>query len=172
MKKIKLSVLFEVKYGHSYELINMVEEKNGIPFISRSAEANGVTARVVQSEGLPTPAGCLTVALGGSSVLSTFLQPEPCYEGRDVAILTPKTLMTDSEKIWYARAIRENQFRFNYGRQANRELPNLVLPEAPDWAKSMPIPDYTAKAKPEIRESVHVNRWKFFKITDVATITN
>lgn len=134
--------LFEVRYGHNYELCHLEQDANGIPFVSRTSRNNGVSARVKHTGEPPTPAGSLTVALGGS-VLSTFLQPEPCYEGYHVAVLTPKQPMTDEEKLWYACAIRANRFRFCYGRQANRELPSLRLPPPPEWTEEMNIPDYS-----------------------------
>ncbi len=134
--------LFDVKYGHNYELCHLEEDPNGIPFVSRTSANNGVSARVKHTGEAPTPAGALTVALGGS-VLSTFLQPVPCYEGRDVATLIPKHPMTDEEKLWYACAIRANRYRYSYGRQANRELPRIVLPPPPAWVRTRRIPDFS-----------------------------
>lgn len=129
-----VSDLFNVSYGPSLELVRLQRDPNGINFVSRTSRNNGVSARVAFIEGLePDPAGTLSVALGGS-VLETFLQPEPWYSGRDIAVLTPLREMKVAELLWWASCIRANRYRFNYGRQANRSLASLSLPdEVPGW---------------------------------------
>lgn len=139
--------LFDVSYGHSLELnrLKRARSPQGVNFVSRTSKNNGVSARVAQIDGMqPGVAETLTVALGGS-VLETFIQPEPYYCGRDVAILTPKNLeMTLNEKLWWALCIRANQYRYNFGRQANRTLKELELPDAPtEWVSTISIPDLT-----------------------------
>jgi len=65
------------------------------------------------------------------------LQPEPFYSGRDLFYLRPKAQMTVEQKLFFCMCIRANKFRFNYGRQANKTLRDLVIPdlgEVPDWA--------------------------------------
>ena len=76
---------------------------------------------------MPLPAGCLTVALGGT-VLETFVQDEPFYTAYHVAVLTPKYAMSLADKLHFAGAIRLHKFRYNYARQANRTVRDLVLP--------------------------------------------
>lgn len=122
--------LFEIRSGSNYELNHMIPDQNGIAFVSRTKRNNGISGRVAHTGEEPAPAGCLTVALGGS-VLETFYQEEPTYQGWHVAVLIPRTKMTFDEKMWYATAIRQHQFRFNYGRQANRQLPDLQIPKFP-----------------------------------------
>ncbi|QSM92978.1 restriction endonuclease subunit S [Mycobacteroides abscessus subsp. abscessus] len=144
-----LGDLFEVSYGQSLELnrLEQVEEPEGVNFISRTAKNNGVSARVVVPNGVePSPAGVLTVALGGS-VLSTFLQSEPFVCGRDVAVLTPKQDMTTQEKLWWAMCINANAFRYTFGRQANRTLRSLELPDT--------VPAWVWKTTPESVIEVH-----------------
>lgn len=125
-----ISELFAIQYGNSYELNHLRLDTKGIAFVSRRSRNNGISRRVARTGDEPTPAGCITVALGGS-VLEAFLQNEPTYQGRDIAILTPINQMTENEKLWYVTAIRQHQFRFSFGRQANRQLPNLEVPECP-----------------------------------------
>jgi hypothetical protein len=122
--------LFIIKNGNSYELNHLKKDEKGIAFISRTSRNNGISGHVARTRDEPTPAGCITVALGGS-VLETFLQNEPTYQGWHIAILTPINKMTENEKLWYVAAIRQHQFRFSFGRQANRQLPKLLIPECP-----------------------------------------
>lgn len=146
----RLDDLFILRYGHSLEL-NVLEQVNapgGVNFVSRAMGNNGVTARVdvnVQ----PAAAGEISVALGGNGVLSTFVQPEPFVCGRDVMILTAKDpSMSTVEKLWWARCIWENRYRFSYGRQANRTLGALQIPDVPpDWISDTSMPSMKGLAK-------------------------
>lgn len=128
--------LFDVKYGHSLELNRLKPDKNGVNFVSRTQKNNGVSGKVKPIPDLePAAPQTLSVALGGS-VLETFIQPEPYYCGRDVAVLTPKRKMSESEMLWWALCIKSNRYRFNYGRQANRTLKDLPVPsEIPQWVE-------------------------------------
>lgn len=128
-----LGDIFDIRYGQSLELnrLTRAHRPDGVNFVSRTDKSNGVSARVHLPDGVtPAYAGELSVALGGSP-LATFLQLEQFVCGRDVAILTAKAPMTDAVKLWYAMCIKRNRHRFSYGRQANRTLATLVMPERP-----------------------------------------
>jgi len=135
-KRVKLSKLFDVDYGHSLELNSLVKCDDGINFVSRTSENNGVSARVKLIDGLaPTEAGVLTVA-GSGSVLETFLQTEPFYSGYHLFCLRPKEQMSLEQKLFYCICIRANKYRYNYGRQANKTLSDLLIPDIsqiPAW---------------------------------------
>lgn len=140
--KYTISELFEVRYGINIDL-NKCEEtdeadQEAVNYVSRTSENNGVTARVKLIEGKePQVAGLITCA-GGGSVLSTFLQEEPFYSGRDLYLLIPKYSMSRRAKLFIITVIEANKYRYNYGRQANITLPNLELNlptkgSCPDW---------------------------------------
>ena len=135
----KVSELFDVIYGVNLELNSMKKSVNGINFVSRTAKNNGVSAKVQPIKDIsPIPAGTISVA-GGGSVMASFLQPAPYYSGRDVYYLLPKYPMTENVKLFYCKCLQENKYRYNYGRQANKTLKNLFIPdqsEVPDWVKS------------------------------------
>lgn len=147
----RLDALFDLRYGQSLELntLNQVRPPDGVNFVSRAMRNNGVTARVITNV-IPASAGEMSVALGGNGVLSTFVQPEPFVCGRDVMILKAKNpAMTTVEKLWWARCIWENRFRFSYGRQANRTLGSLPVPDAPpDWVAECTVPAHDGLARP------------------------
>jgi len=47
--------------------------------------------------------------------------------------------MSVEQKLFFCACIRANKFRFNYGRQANKTLRELIIPditEVPDWVDS------------------------------------
>ena len=141
---MKVSDLFDVKYGVNLELSSCEKldwkDDRGINFVARTSINNGVVAKVAKIDGIePQAAGTLSCAAGGS-VLSTFLQTRPYYSGRDLYVLTPKREMSLNEKLYWCMAIRANAYRFNYGRQANKTLKNIILPDiVPDWVKEVKI---------------------------------
>jgi hypothetical protein len=129
---VKVSDLFDVVYGVNLELVNLTQCKstdvNSIPFVSRTENNNGVSAFVEQEIDIElNPRHTLSVA-GGGSVLSTFYQPLPYYSGRDVYILMPKYKMEVVEMLFYAIYIKSNRYKYNYGRQANKTLKDILLP--------------------------------------------
>lgn len=132
----KVCDLFDVQYGTNLELLRLNKNPYGVNFVSRTAKSNGVTSKVdTLIDVPPTPGGVLSVAAGGS-VLETFVQFEPFYTGRDMYVLRPKTPMTDEELMFYASCLRANQWRYSYGRQANRTLKYLKIPtlsSIPEW---------------------------------------
>ena len=146
----RLDSLFDLRYGHSLELtaLEQAAAPAGVNFVARAMGNNGVTARVdaqVARFGAP---GEITVALSGNGVLSSFLQPERFVTGFHVMILTAKDpAMTDVEKLWWCRCIWENRHRYSYGRQANRTLAELMVPDAPPaWVKRMKVPTHDGLA--------------------------
>jgi len=150
---VLVSELFEVTYGHSLELNRLTplsSENGGVAFVSRTASNNGISAYVAPINGVaPTPAGLLTCALGGS-VLSTFLQEEPFYSGRDVALLKPIFPMSKPQLLFYCCCIAENRYRYSYGRQANRTLKSISVPALDD------IPDYVCQTDLSRYEGCHL----------------
>lgn len=139
----RLDEIFNLRYGHSLELnrLQQVEPPDGVNFVSRAMRNNGVTARVL-TPAPPANAGEISVALGGNGVLSAFVQPEDFVCGRDVMILTAKhSGMSLAEKLWWCRCIWENRHRYSYGRQANRTLGALEMPNTPPaWVLQASVP--------------------------------
>lgn len=173
----RLDELFELRYGHSLELnaLQQVHAPEGVNFVSRAMGNNGVTARV-KVDVTPARAGELSVALGGNGVLSTFVQPEPFVCGRDVMILSAKNpAMTTVEKLWWARCIWENRYRFSYGRQANRTLGSLEVPaKVPDWVHETPLPTHDGLARaaspPVALTDPTSDSWAEFRLDSLFTI--
>lgn len=182
-----VSELFTLKYGHSLELnrLDQSDAKDAVNFVSRTARNNGVSARIRPIPDLaPAAAGTITVALGGQGGAGeAFLQPFPYYCGRDVMILTSKVPMTNQQKLWWVTCLVANRFRFGFGRQANKTLKNLLMPEPsaiPSWVTAADTNHFEgvdAPASLSITTSsnpvaiVLVTRlWKAFKYSDLFVI--
>lgn len=178
MKLVPLHELFEIRYGNSLELINMIEyeysNERAIPFVSRTDKNNGISA-YVKSKSLvyPKPANTISVAVGGS-VLSTFYHEIPYYTGFHVLILQPVHRLTKVEMLFYAKCISVNKYRYNYGRQANKTLKDIKVPSLEDarkFIKDIKIPESPSK-KPTIDKQIKLDtsNWKSFKYPEIFDI--
>jgi len=175
----RLAELFDVAYGHSLELNRLVpleREQGGVAFVSRTATNNGISAYVAPIDGVtPSAAGLLTCALGGS-VLSTFLQEEPFYSGRDIALLRPLAPMPKAQLLFYCHCIQANRYRYNYGRQANRTLRHILLPaldELPDYVAQTDTARYDGCDRPAVNTPVpqiDTTAWAVFKLSTLFDI--
>jgi len=178
----RLSELFNINYGVNLELVHLTQCRstniNAIPFVSRTESNNGVSAFVEEELDIePNSEHTLSVA-GGGSVLSTFYQPIPYYSGRDVYILAPKQNMTLIEMIFYAKCITANNYRYNYGRQANKTLKNIFVPrKIPDrlleklsfyYRELMSSITIDPQNKQKIPLNMHT--WKTFSLGDIFDI--
>lgn len=179
MKLVKINDIFEVKYGVNLELVNIEEcekgDLNSINFVSRTEKNNGVSAFVQKINGIePNPAYTISVA-GGGSVLSTFFQKEEYYSGRDIYILIPKKKFSEIEMIFYCYCIRRNKYRYNYGRQANKTLKDILIPEnLPDGWKDLDLKKIDTLSKESVVNrsiDLQTEKWKYFNLIDLFDIS-
>lgn len=130
--ELKISNIFDVKYGVNLEVVNCIEttkdDVEAVNFVSRTSMNNGVSTWVKKIENItPQEAYTITCA-GGGSVLSTFLQTKPFYSGRDLYLLIPKDKnMSKLVKLFFCTIIKANQYKYSYGRQANKTLPDILV---------------------------------------------
>ncbi len=170
MKIIKVSDLFEIQYGANLELNRMELDSKGINFVSRTSKNNGVVAKVKKIQGVqPNPAYTLSVASGGS-VLETFFQETEYYSGRDLYYLKPKIQLSIKQFFAYATIIKANKYKYNYGRQANRTLKDLLIPapsEIPEWVYNLEVK--TPSKLPLNKTSINLQDrpWQLFKYEDI-----
>lgn len=175
---VELQELFNIEYGNSLDLNKLSKKYKGVNFVSRTAKNNGVSAEVVEIKDVPKMIkGSITVSLGGS-VLEAFLQYDDYYTGYHIFCLTPKdgVFMSDEVKLFYCLCIRENKYRYNYGRQANRTLKKLLVPDIkdiPKWVSNADLSIYDGidKSKHEIKVSLPKFN-KTINVGDLFSITN
>lgn len=173
---MKLNELFILSYGTKLDLNKMIvvdesceKFSDTVNFVSRTEKHLGVSARVRKKPNLePYESGLITVALGGS-VLSSFVQQEPFYTGQNMMVLTPIKQMTLQEKIFYCICIKKNHYRYTaYGREANRTLNALELPEnIPEWVYRMSVIE-SIDSKPSLIQEInlHDRKWLPFRYDD------
>ena len=128
--------LFYVYSGSKLDYGKQTEMTNGINFVSRNSNNNGVVGRVQLEDDMKVyKKGDITVPLGGSYLLSAFVQDEDFVTAQNVSVLRPKKKMLDIEKWFYCYALRLNRFKFSaFGREVNKYIREIELPEKiPDW---------------------------------------
>lgn len=169
----ELSRLFKITYPSTLIYAEMTPCETGINFVSSQGKNNGIVGRVKKREDVTEyPAGIITVPLKGT-VLQAYVQSEPCYVAHQIAVLEPLEPMSLNEKLYYCMCIRQNKFRYNYGRQADSSLSELLLPERndfPDWIiNEFAIqPENYIKAFSETTvPALNTASWKYFSVEKI-----
>lgn len=158
-KQFKLTDLFFICRGNGLSRVALDDGSgNGINYISRQSYNNGVNSVVEQLETVkPFDSGCITVALGGEYLGSSFVQLKPFYTGAHMAVLAPKdTEMSLYSKLFICTLIRfESKIKYcAFGRELDTHIDrefSIKLPVRddgkPDWEwidsymKSLPYSD-------------------------------
>lgn len=177
MNLVPLNTIFDVQYGNQLDLYKLdSDEESEINFVSRTRQNLGVVAKVSRLDNIePFPAGLITVTLGGSYLLSSFIQEQPFYTAQNVKVLAPKYKMSYKEKLFYCKAIEMNRFRYtSHGREANKTLDFLMIPlKVPSSFISINIDkilkvDESAISKEKI--SLENNSFGLFNLSDLFKI--
>ncbi|MHB8259830.1 MAG: restriction endonuclease subunit S [Bacteroidia bacterium] len=174
MELVPLHKLFKVKYGVNLELVHVEqcakEHPDSINFVSRTESNNGVSAFVLKTdEHKPNPKHTISVA-GSGSVLSSFYQEEEYYSGRDLYYLSPINNLSKLEMLFYAYCLTKNKYKYNYGRQANKTLKDILVPaKIPKEFEKLNIEKLnTLNSKNAINTSIKLEckKWSWFELSD------
>jgi hypothetical protein len=111
----ELSSLFTIKKGKRLTKANMLP--GDTPFVSALDWNNGLRQRITESP--IRPAGVLTGNYNGNGVAEAFYQSEAFYASDDVNVLYPKFEMDSAIALFVCAIIRQEKYRFNYGRKWN-----------------------------------------------------
>lgn len=142
-----LNDICRISMGNKMDWSAMSTDGPSVNFVGRSADNNGVTGIVdvvFDKNGQkiePYPAGCITVALGGS-LGSTYLQNAPFYTSQNVSVLEFSDDVSDFAKLFLCTLIyNESRYKyFPFGRELNTHIRTdfgFTLPVDskgnPDW---------------------------------------
>jgi len=174
---VEINEIFDIEYGNQLNRNELVEDASGINFISRRSTNLGVDTRVQLVEGLePYPSGLITVTLGGSYLLSSFVQDGEFYTAQNIKVLNPKISMSFNQKVYYCLIISQNRFRYtSHGREANKTFDRILVPpisDVPKWVgkSSIPIPSPTPRISSA--PALNLEKWKEFCISQFFEITS
>jgi type I restriction enzyme M protein len=133
----RYDAIFQIKKGKRLTKANMKEGTT--PFIGAIDSNNGY--RQFVSVEPNHPGNTITVNYNGNGVAEAFYQPQPYWASDDVNILYPKFELTPHIALFLCTLIRQEKFRFSYGRKWHLGRMNEAIiklpttPEGqPDWA--------------------------------------
>lgn len=179
---VEINEIFDIQYGNQFDISKMEileDDKSGINFISRNSNNNGLVAKVSSYKGIkPFEGGLITVTMGGTYLLASFIQPAPFYTAQNIKVLKPKLELTIQEKLYYCAIIEHNRFRYHsHSREANSTFDFLLVPsleELPSWVNTQKIEStLTRKKKKEIKGvAIDIKEWKPFRYDDIFIIKN
>ena len=144
--------LFEVNIGKSIDLNKLEASGNGINYVGRTEENNGITAKVINDGSFEIyQDGCITVPMVGNELKSSY-QTEPFCVSQNIAILKPKKFtLNPFIAIFLNTIIRKDRFRFAYGRTLSLDRLKMLKIKLPvdkngnpnwkfmeDYIKSLP----------------------------------
>ena len=134
-QSFELQTLFEIKKGKRLTKANQSE--GNTPYIGAIDKNNGVSSCIGQKA--IHKDGTISVSYNGS-VAEAFYQPVPFWATDDVNVLYPKFNLTPAIALFITTLIRQEKYRFNYGRKWHMERMKescIRLPvktdSTPDW---------------------------------------
>lgn len=163
---MKVKDLFVLHQGNGLELMHIgTSEKSDVNFVSRTSQNNGVVAQVDYIDNLlPFPKGRITVALSGN-VCSSFVQNKPFYTAFHVMVLEPKSELTLVEKLFYCMCIKMNAYKYSWGRQANKTLKDIELPDfVPEWVTNFSVKPIRTNLKQQVLPLRSSDSWGEFAV--------
>ena len=171
----RISEIFNISYGNQFDFSKMEIDDEGINFISRGSTNNGFVAKVKRFEDVaPYPAGLITVTMGGSYLLASFVQPQPFYTAQNIKVLTPRAEMNLNIKLYYCAVIQHNRFRYHsHSREANSTFDDILVPdvsEVPDWINSQHIDVLSNNNWGKLNSPFTPDVWKWFRYDDIFDI--
>lgn len=179
MNLVKLKDLFYIEYGNQLDLnkLEIVSDEEGINFVSRQSSNLGVQCKVRRNSKFKLyEKGSITVTLGGTYLLSAFVQQGYFYTAQNVKVLQPKTELTEIEKCFYCYVITNNRFRYtSHGREANKTLDDLLVPSLnsiPKWVYNqhcLKKPDDKKFYDKRIR--LDDRTWNYFEVNSLFNIS-
>ncbi len=181
--------MFLIDMGNKFDRVKMNPAVDEVNFVGRTAQNNGVNATCALVKGIdPYPAGCLTLALGGS-IGSCFVQDRPFYTSQNVIVLKPADKISSAARQFVASVIhKESNLHYQaFSDELNRHIKTdftIKLPVTPsgtpDWEC---MSDYMTGVLQEsasiVDELCNVNlrdrridgsTWKPFAISDLFVV--
>ncbi|MCW7460413.1 restriction endonuclease subunit S [Leptospira bandrabouensis] len=163
---MKVQDLFWIYSGNKLDFQKQVIDESGTNFVSRNSNNNGVVGKIAIDPSIEKfKAGDISVPLGGSYLLTCFVQDEEFVTAQNVSVLRPKIKLSPLEKWFYCYALRENRFKYTaFGREVNKYLKDIDLPDSiPSWVKKGNISEITTENKRNTLKLEYKN-WKYFNI--------
>jgi len=169
---MRLDALFDVKNGIASSGLEVLQqmELDTVPFIRPASTQQRTVAGWVRKNSVKVeniyPESSLFVSTNGEgSHTYSYVSRFEFIPNSDVSVLIPKREMTIQEKVYYARCITMNRYKFSYGRKPKGErLKAIILPDTiSDWVHTTPI---VMLDTPTIQTTtdLDIQDWNFFEL--------
>lgn len=123
-KKFKVGDLFELVNSKPYHIQNVIEDENGIPYITRSKFNNGLKCRVERKEKLElNPSN--TISFGAENA-NFFYQSEEYITGNKMYYIS--TINLSKYAILFIKTVLESTFSNNFS-YSNGMIPERIKDE-------------------------------------------
>lgn len=168
---MKLKDLFTIKYGQKeYHSKNHLDEvKKGIPLISSKGSNRGIYGYFDIE---PKFKNVISVPSSGT-ICKAYYQEDDCCIDDNCLVLTPKKKLTKNEMIYISLLIREERFKYMYGRQVTPlRLGNTEIKKIPDWVNKNNKIDYSKISQPLLNKNLSLDKvkWESFSIQELFEI--
>jgi hypothetical protein len=131
--RFRYDALFDIKKGQ--RLTKAAMKMGDTPFVGAIDANNGQRERVSAK---PNHDGnTITVNYNGS-VAEAFYQPKPFCASDDVSVLYPKFALNKYIAMFLCALIRQEKFRYNYGRKWHLERMNETVVRLPTTSGKVP----------------------------------
>lgn len=179
---MRLDELFKVSNGVSSDSLEVYSQKKegAIPFIRPASTQQKTLAGWVMKGSVAInkvfPKGTLFVSTDGEgSHTYSYVSQFEFVPNSNVSVLTPKSAMTLQEKVFYARCITMNRYRFSYGRKPKGErLRSIQLPDtAPEWVNDASLDIFDSADEPALNQptpKLEIQKWKYFEYQELFEI--
>jgi Type I restriction modification DNA specificity domain len=174
---VSLKDLFHIEYGNQLDKNKLIETPAGINFVSRTSSNLGVDTKIEAIAGIePYDDGLITATLGGTYLLSAFVQPAPFYTGQNIKVLNSLKPMSFNEKVYYCLAISKNRFRYtSHGREANKTFDDILVPpfsSLPNWVNGISVNAPNKDAVCDNDVMLDLGCWKDFNLASLFKVTS
>lgn len=172
---VPINEIFHICYGNQFDFSKMEVTDDGINFISRGSTNNGFMAKVKPYDDTePFPAGLITVTMGGSYLLASFVQPAPFYTAQNIKVLVPKKEMNLATKLFYCAAIQHNRFRYHsHSREANSTFDNILVPDIcdiPSWVSRYSVSILKDYRSQDTNTPIETCNWQWYRYDEIFDI--
>lgn len=126
--------LFEINTGKGPRIRDT--PAGDTPMVTATTDNNGINT-FLDHEPMH-PGGVISVARNGNGVGAAFYQPTPFCSNEDVRVFTPKFDMDVFIALFFVTLIRQEKYRFNYGRKWGTRRMKKTKFELPVTANGKP----------------------------------
>ena len=154
--------------GNKMDKNKMTHDNPIINFVSRTAVNNGISDIVDKIDNVnPYPAGCITLAFGGS-VGSCFLQEKPFYTGQNVGVISlPEYVPTEAKLFFISVLEKKCKMSFRaFGNEINKHFKTDLSIKLPVIAKDEIAWDYMQEKIAELEQYLIVAGLNDYELTD------